>query len=327
VLVSVVAPNEAAGRGAEHTVMMGIVTCRAAHDRPLDAAFGRCGSRHAREREDRSISAPVSTTDLIGLPRVPERGWSALDCRICWGRSGDALIKTQFSPSPVTARLACVRGRTRGSPAQARRHTGQRQFHCGKPPPPAEPRTMAVRRPNSRLRQARQDLELGRQVAVDLEPNADFDERRCGPGHRRSFELCHAWTLSGLWSWRKLRQRAQSQACSKGRCDWRRWQKKETGPLEPGSPSIIKALQWQTCVCGATGYAGDRVSQRCNVQTDARVCRRISPRLSRCGLHRGPKFVGRVGLPRFRGRNQTTKAISQASPSACQSNRIAPLSC
>jgi hypothetical protein len=38
-------------------------------------------------------------------------------------------------------------------------------------------------------------------------------------------------SLSGLWSWRKLCQRAQSQACSKGRCDWRRWQKKETGPL------------------------------------------------------------------------------------------------
>jgi hypothetical protein len=48
---------------------------------------------------------------------------------------------------------------------------------------------MAVRRPNSGLTQARQDLELGRQVAVDLESDADLDEGRCSPGHCVSFEL------------------------------------------------------------------------------------------------------------------------------------------
>ena len=112
-----------------------------------------------------------------------------MHCRICWGRSGEALIKTQFSPSAVTARLACVRGRTRGSPFHARRQVGQRQFHCGKPPPAAEPRTMAVRRPNCRSTQARQSLEFGRQIAVDLKPYADLDKCRSCPGHFGSFEL------------------------------------------------------------------------------------------------------------------------------------------
>jgi hypothetical protein len=42
---------------------------------------------------------------------------------------GDALIRSQFSPSALTARLARVRGRTRASPAHAKRHVGQRQFH------------------------------------------------------------------------------------------------------------------------------------------------------------------------------------------------------
>src|SRR5262249_49930260 len=54
----------------------------------------------------------------------------------CWGRSGEALIKIQVSPSAAAARLACVSGRTRASPAHARWHGGQRQVHCGKPPPP-----------------------------------------------------------------------------------------------------------------------------------------------------------------------------------------------
>jgi hypothetical protein len=39
------------------------------------------------------------------------------------------LIRSQFSPSALTARLAWVRGRTRASPAHAKRHVAQRQFH------------------------------------------------------------------------------------------------------------------------------------------------------------------------------------------------------
>jgi len=82
---------------------------------------------------------------LIGLSRVPLRGCSASDC--CWGKIGRGVTNSQFSPSAVTARLARVRDLTRASPAHAKRHVGQRQFHCGKPSPAAEPRIRAVNRP------------------------------------------------------------------------------------------------------------------------------------------------------------------------------------
>jgi hypothetical protein len=43
-------------------------------------------------------------------------------------------------------------------------------------------RTLKARRPdNENPNQSRS--ELGWQIAVDLETDADFDERRCGPGH------------------------------------------------------------------------------------------------------------------------------------------------
>jgi hypothetical protein len=115
---------------------------------------------------------------------MPLRGRSARDCRICWGRLGEALINSQFSPSAVMARLACVRGCTRASPAHARRHVGQRQFHCGKPPPAAEPRTRAVNRPIQDRR--KWGSELGRQIPVDLQADADLNEGRGCPGHSSS---------------------------------------------------------------------------------------------------------------------------------------------
>jgi hypothetical protein len=67
---------------------------------------------------------------------------------------------------------------------------------------------MAVRRPNCGLTQTRQSLELGRQVAVDLEPNADLDKRRSGPGHFVSFVLRNGRSLGRLWPWRKRQQSA-----------------------------------------------------------------------------------------------------------------------
>jgi hypothetical protein len=84
---------------------------------------------HAERARDLIDLGPVSTTALIGLPRVALRGCSTFDCRTCWGRSGDALINSQFSPSALTARLAWVRVRTRASPAHAKRHVAQRHFH------------------------------------------------------------------------------------------------------------------------------------------------------------------------------------------------------
>src|SRR5215831_19020713 len=52
---------------------------------------------------------------------------------------------------------------------------------------------MAVSRPMRRGREpAFQASEFGRQVAVDLEPDADFDERRCRPSHGVSSSAAHA---------------------------------------------------------------------------------------------------------------------------------------
>ena len=69
---------------------------------------------------------------LACLPRTPCRSDAAAGVAAIWARrSGEALSSTQFSPSFDTARLACVRARTRLSPCQASRQTGQRQFHCG----------------------------------------------------------------------------------------------------------------------------------------------------------------------------------------------------
>ena len=77
---------------------------------------------------------------------------------------------------------AWVRARTRLSPVHASWQTGQRQFHCGKAPPAAEPSTMAVRRPIYRGRaSAMSGSELGRQIAVDLESDANLDKGRGSP--------------------------------------------------------------------------------------------------------------------------------------------------
>ena len=133
---------------------------------------------------------------LMGLPRVlpplPPPGWSAGERRICSGRSGDALIRSQSSPLAETARLAWVRDFTRRSPDHANWHAGHRQFHCGKPPPAAEPSTIARRR---LISQGMSDL--GRQIAVDFEAEADFYERRCGPSH--GLLLCDSLTNAPGW--------------------------------------------------------------------------------------------------------------------------------
>jgi len=76
---------------------------------------------------------------------------------------------------PTSARIQ--RGRTRASPTHAGRHVGQRQFHCGKPA--AEARTRAVNRPIQDRRKS--GSELGRQVPVDLQADADLNEGRGYP--------------------------------------------------------------------------------------------------------------------------------------------------
>ena len=57
---------------------------------------------------------------------------------------------------------------------------------------------MAVRRPIQRDRGERaMRSEFGRQIAVDLEADADFDEGRCGPGHDRFLCPMFGYLLTG----------------------------------------------------------------------------------------------------------------------------------
>ena len=62
--------------------------------------------------------------------------------RICCKISGEALNKTQCSPSPLTVIDDCVRAVNSGEPQRTALQFGQLQFHCGKPPPAAEPKTL-----------------------------------------------------------------------------------------------------------------------------------------------------------------------------------------
>jgi hypothetical protein len=88
-------------------------------------------------------------TAPIGECLFAPRGCRHGEATICWRRSGDAFKTSHRSPSALMARLDWLRGLTRLSPLQAIWQTGQRQFHCGTPPPAAEPKT--------RMRKARAD--------------------------------------------------------------------------------------------------------------------------------------------------------------------------
>ena len=106
-----------------------------------------------------STSAPVSTTAAIGEWRISPgagRGCSAGVAMICCRRSGEAFSSTQPSPSAETASEAWLRAGAAGSPASARRQPGPAEFHCGKPPPAAAPRTMAVGKAGGKSRGAQQ---------------------------------------------------------------------------------------------------------------------------------------------------------------------------
>ncbi|CFX04216.1 protein of unknown function [Candidatus Filomicrobium marinum] len=93
-----------------------------------------------------STSAFVTTTALIGvLRRLPLRtAPSSGVSLICWRRSGEALSKSQSVPFALTASDDWVRGENPGSPARALAQFEQLQFHCGKPPPAADPNTFMI---------------------------------------------------------------------------------------------------------------------------------------------------------------------------------------
>ena len=88
-----------------------------------------------------SISASVSRIPATGAARTSSAR-SPRSPSSCWRRSGEALARNHGPSAPRIASDDCVRGRA-PVPARAASHVGQRQFHCGKPPPAAEPRIRA----------------------------------------------------------------------------------------------------------------------------------------------------------------------------------------
>src|SRR5690349_6091850 len=76
----------------------------------------------------------------MGDPRLDRGGGQSGECaESCVRRSGETLRITQRSPSPLTATDDWVRPAPR---LRASAQFGQAQFHCGTPPPAAEPRMM-----------------------------------------------------------------------------------------------------------------------------------------------------------------------------------------
>src|SRR5688572_4753193 len=79
----------------------------------------------------------------IGLWRAL-RGCSGGKLSICALTSGDALSRNQLLPSALTATDSCVRAVAASVPARSPLQLKQPQFHCGNPPPAAEPNTRTL---------------------------------------------------------------------------------------------------------------------------------------------------------------------------------------
>src|SRR3984957_4908249 len=74
------------------------------------------------------------------LSRIVRPGCKSGFACSCARISGDAFTSTQELPTP-TAMEDWVRARPRSVPARYPLQLGQLQFHCGKPPPAADPST------------------------------------------------------------------------------------------------------------------------------------------------------------------------------------------
>ena len=95
-------------------------------------------------------------------------------------------------PSALIASEDCVRGRARSGSDRARAQTSQLQFHCGKPPPAAAPKTrIRMQKDGPKLlpallsnnRDQLAELIFSASVAVDFHTNSDFNNFRLVPAH------------------------------------------------------------------------------------------------------------------------------------------------
>ena len=87
-----------------------------------------------------SSSASVSSTACSGTDLLPA-GCRSGQASIWVRTSGEALSRNQSRRPALTATDDWLRGRQGRAPVRTAWHGGQVQFHCGKPPPAAEPRT------------------------------------------------------------------------------------------------------------------------------------------------------------------------------------------
>ena len=90
-----------------------------------------------------SRSAECKNTPPIGVPVVAVGGGASCGvATICVRRSGDAPSRNQTRPSGENANWVCVRVVALSVPARSPVQLRQPQFHCGKPPPAADPRIL-----------------------------------------------------------------------------------------------------------------------------------------------------------------------------------------
>ena len=78
----------------------------------------------------------------MGESRPAFRGWRAGVVSICKRKSGEVFNKNQVRSSLLIATWAWLRLLPEKVPARNDLQLRQLQFHCGKPPPAAEPRTL-----------------------------------------------------------------------------------------------------------------------------------------------------------------------------------------
>jgi len=85
------------------------------------------------------MSALVSRTSPIGESRPCCWGWRKGVASICIRKSGEVFNKNQAQLSLLIATWVCVRGLPLKVPSRDDLQLRQLQFHCGKPPPAADP--------------------------------------------------------------------------------------------------------------------------------------------------------------------------------------------
>src|SRR6266446_8309149 len=89
-----------------------------------------------------STSALVRRMVEMGEPGEEDVTDNSGVARICWRRSGEAFRSNQFDGPEETATWVWVRGRAFKLPPRRPLQLEHEQFHWGKPPPAAEPRTL-----------------------------------------------------------------------------------------------------------------------------------------------------------------------------------------